>query len=259
MKDLPGQEGGSAPGWPAMKLVRRLFQFPEPFLKVYPPVWLLLFAVIVGGDLISKKLVTDSLTFHLGPHQYWQINDPVASDALRGGLPQVDILGQQGQYVKFRLVFNDRFVFGLGPSAPVLGLALTTLATFFLILYRWHNPRLGFSAAWLLVFSGAFGNLIDKLFVKSLATREWMFSLTPQPGYVSGVVDFVECIWFGWDAVRDIFLLNILAMPTWPTFNVADSAIVVGILLLLLSMRELSAPSGEEAAASEKETARPAG
>ncbi|MEQ9363116.1 MAG: signal peptidase II, partial [Leptospirales bacterium] len=170
---------------------------------------------------------------------------------LRDGQPQIDVLGENGKLVKFRLVFNDRFVFGLGPSAPVLGLVLTMLATFFLILYRWHNPRLGYSVAWLLVFSGAFGNLIDKFFVKSLATREWMFSLSPQPGYVSGVVDMVECIWFGWDAVRDIFLLNILAMPSWPTFNLADSLIVVGIVLLMISMWNLEAEAGE----SEKEPA----
>ncbi|MCR9141985.1 MAG: signal peptidase II [bacterium] len=234
-----------------MKLVRRLFQFPVSFLAVYPPVWLGIFVVLVGADLYTKKLATDNLTFHLGYHQHWLIEDPVNSDALRDGLPQYDVLGEDGKYVKFRLVFNDRFVFGLGPSAPVLGLFLTMTATFFLILYRWHNPRLGYSAAWLLVFSGAFGNLIDKFFIKSLVTREWVFSLSPQPGYVSGVVDMVECIWFGWDAVRDIFLLNMLSMRSWPTFNLADSLIVVGIVLLLLSMREFEAEAdeGEEAPA----------
>ena len=66
------------------------------------------------------------------------------------------------------------------------------------------------------------------------------------PGHVSGVVDFVECIWFGWDAVRDVFLLNMLAMPTWPTFNLADSCIVVGIVLLLLSMRDFAADDASE-------------
>lgn len=242
-----------------MKLVRRLFQFPVSFLKVYPPIWLAILVLLVGADLYSKKLATDGLTFHLGPHQYWLISDPVNSNALRDGHSQVDILGEQGKYTKFRLVFNDRFVFGLGPSVPVLGLMLTMLATFFLILYRWHNPRLGYSAAWLLVFSGAFGNLIDKFFIKSLATREWVFSLSPQPGHVSGVVDFVECIWFGWDAVRDIFLLNILSMPSWPTFNLADSLIVVGILLLLLSMREFEATEGEsEEVPAQAEVAPPA-
>ncbi len=237
-----------------MKLVRRLIQFPAPFLSVFPPVWLAVFVVLVGADLYTKKLATDSLTFHLGPHQYWLINDPVNSDALRDGSPQVNVLGEEGKFVKFRLVFNDRFVFGLGPSAPVLGLVLTMLATFFLILYRWHNPGLGYSLAWLLVFSGAFGNLIDKFFIKSLATREWVFSLSPQPGYVSGVVDMVECIWFGWDAVRDIFLLNILSMPSWPTFNLADSLIVVGIVLLLLSMREFEVPGEDSDAAEDKQS-----
>ena len=120
---------------------------------------------------------------------------------------------------------------------PYLGFALSFLATCFLVLYRWRNASLGHPLAWLLVFSGAFGNMIDKLFIKSLSTREWVFSLHPQEGYVSGVVDFVECIWFGWESLSDYFILSILAMDTWPTFNFADSMIVVGIVLLVVSMR----------------------
>ena len=92
--------------------------------------------------------------------------------------------------------------------------------------------------AWLFVFSGALGNLIDKMFLKSLASREWVLGLTPRPGHVGGVVDFVECIWFGWDSMRDVFGLNWLAWRSWPTFNLADSLIVVGICLLILTMSE---------------------
>lgn len=231
-----------------MQVLRRLFQFPAPFLKVYPPIWLGIFVVLIAIDLGTKKIATDNLNFMVLGHQEQLVVDPANSAALHDQARKVDVLGENGELVKFRLVFNDRFVFGLGPSAPVLGLFLTGMATFFLILYRWHNPWLGYSSAWLLVFSGAFGNFIDKLFVKSLATREWVFSLSPVPGHMSGVVDFVECIWFGWDAVRDIFLLNILAMPYWPTFNVADSLIVVGIILLLISMRDLEEPVAGDSA-----------
>ena len=234
-----------------------LFSFPAPFLKVFPPLWLGLCAVLIFLDLGSKKLITNTLNYHLSYRQAkWLVPlaPPVSEDSSQAleqslgralanhphaeGKNQIDIWGEQGEYIKLRLVFNDRFIFGLGPSWPYLGFTLSFFATCFLILYRWHNAKLGHPLAWLLIFSGAFGNLIDKLFIKSLTTREWILSLSPQRGYVSGVVDFVECIWFGWDSLSDYFILNILAMELWPTFNFADSMIVVGIVSLMLSMRK---------------------
>ncbi|HNL70626.1 MAG TPA: signal peptidase II, partial [Leptospiraceae bacterium] len=130
---------------------------------------------------------------------------------------------------------------------PVFGLFLSLFAVIFLIFYRLHNPDFGPSAAWLLVFSGAVGNLIDKMFVKSLETGAWVFSLGPKPNHVSGVVDFVECIWFGWTPGYDMLSFSLpffgtfrplawLAWPVWPLFNFADSLIVVGTCMLVFSM-----------------------
>ena len=202
--------------------------------------------MLVFLDLGTKKLITNTLNYHISYRQAKWL--PPLTDSLSGravarhpnteGKDQMNIWGPEGKYIKLRLVFNDRFIFGLGPSWPYLGFALSFLATCFLVLYRWRNPNLGYPMAWLLVFSGAFGNMIDKLFIKSMTTREWLFSLSPKVGYISGVVDFVECIWFGWESLSDYFILNILAMDLWPTFNLADSMIVVGIALLMLSMHK---------------------
>jgi lipoprotein signal peptidase len=60
--------------------------------------------------------------------------------------------------------------------------------------------------------------------------------LEPKPGYISGVVDFVECIWFGWEQFENIPILSFLSWQTWPTFNLADSLIVIGITLLFFQM-----------------------
>ena len=231
-----------------MKIIKKgllfLFSFPSPFFKVYTPLWLLSCLVLVSLDLGTKKLMTDKLNFHLNYQQFEQLSlsgeeSPLAlaGSKNKDGRDQIDILGDAGKYIKLRLVFNDRFVFGIGPALPYLGFFLSLAATVFLVLYRWRNFNLGHPAAWLLVFSGAMGNLIDKLFIKSIHTREWIFSLAPQKGYVSGVADFVECIWFGWQSLEGYFLLRILSMETWPTFNLADSMIVVGIILLLLTMQ----------------------
>jgi len=60
-------------------------------------------------------------------------------------------------------------------------------------------------------------------------------SLTPLEGHVSGVVDFIECIWFGWDSARGTPLF-VLSWESWPLFNPADSLITVGMILLIPSI-----------------------
>lgn len=227
-----------------MQFLRRTF--PRPFLTVYPPLWIGSFLLLVTIDLVSKKMVTDHLDFGLTPVQEVMVG-PGPRNASVDGAPAVSLLGDGGRLARFALVFNDRFVFGSGPSAPVLGIYLTGIAILFLFLYRWRTESSGHGGAWLLVFSGAVGNFIDKLFVKSLATREWTFSPSgPQSGHVSGVVDFIECIWFGWrwagqfhldlPVLGPVYPLGWLAWERWPTFNVADALIVVGIGLLIVSM-----------------------
>lgn len=223
-----------------MGVIQRLFQFQTPFLKVYAPVWLVLVGLLVALDLGSKYAVTQHLNFYLAPHQVPEDLSSIADyRAVQDGSNQVNILGEKGKYIKFRLVFNDRFAFSIGTNAPYVGFFLSLGAVIFLFLYHWHNPEMGHPAAWLLVFSGAFGNLIDKAFVKSLLTREWFFSLGPQEGTVRGVVDFVECIWFGVAGVP------ILGWRTWPTFNLADSCVSVGMVLLVLSMWRMKPPADE--------------
>ncbi len=217
--------------------MRRL-SFPVRFLEAFPLYWLLACLCLVGADIFTKKWITNNLNFHLNRQQLSLVDFSATNSAIAGSpeadqRDQISILGAEGRYIKFRLVFNDRFVFGLGPSLPLLGFFISFFGTVLLVIYRWYNPHLGHTLAWLFVLSGAVGNLIDKLFLKSLSTREWAFSIFPRQGYVRGVVDFVECIWFGWEAAQEFFLLRFLSMSTWPTFNLADSMIVVGIALLL--------------------------
>ena len=64
------------------------------------------------------------------------------------------------------------------------------------------------------IAGGGIGNLIDRIF---------------RP---AGVVDFVDVVWFG----LDVRWPGFLAWERWPTFNVADSAISVGVLLIIGSI-----------------------
>ncbi len=82
---------------------------------------------------------------------------------------------------------------------------ISILATLFVLNYLWRTAagqiRLNFALA--LLLSGIVGNMIDRV-------------------RLGEVVDFIEVHW------RDQYV--------WPTFNVADSAICVGAVLLAIEM-----------------------
>ena len=63
------------------------------------------------------------------------------------------------------------------------------------------------------VVGGGFGNIIDRVF---------------RP---AGVVDFIDVTWFGIESSP----LKLFQMERWPTFNVADSAVVVCGIMLVIS------------------------
>lgn len=114
-----------------------------------------------------------------------------------------------GDILQLRLVFNPEAAFGLGVGMTWL---LTLVAVVVVAVVVRVSRRLG-SRGWAvalgLMLGGALGNLVDRLF------RE--------PGFARGhVVDF-------------------LALPNWPVFNVADSAITcAAVLVVLLGLRGVS-------------------
>ncbi|CAL1241776.1 signal peptidase II [Candidatus Methylocalor cossyra] len=81
-------------------------------------------------------------------------------------------------------------------------IALAVAASAFIChwLYRLERGRCWEAAAWALILGGALGNLIDRIVY----------------GYV---IDFLDVYYGEWH---------------WPAFNVADSAITVGVALLLI-------------------------
>jgi signal peptidase II len=118
----------------------------------------------------------------------------------------VTILGP----VRLALTRNKAGAFGLGGAfIPLLAVGATVLVVVLVArgdLVR--RPLLAVAAG--LVLGGAFGNLVDRLF--------------RSPGLLRGaVVDFVDLRW-------------------WPVFNLADSAITCGCLLLLWSGWRTSEP-----------------
>ena len=143
-----------------------------------------------------------------------QITKAIVLARLPLGVPVTVIDG----WLALTLVLNPGLAFGLLGSVPqgwrwvVAALSLVALAVLARVALR-VLPAGGWTGrlAIGLIFGGAVGNLVDR-------------------ARFGAVVDFVDVYWRGWH---------------WPAFNVADSAISVGVALLalrLLNDRSTPAP-----------------
>jgi len=117
-----------------------------------------------------------------------------------------------GEWIQFRLVYNHGAAFGMKPQNllpflhPTLFYTLFSLAAIVVLILYYR--RLGRHETWLksgvvLILSGAAGNLIDRMLLHK-------------------VTDFIDVGIVGF-------------YPRWPTFNVADSAVCIGVGILLIA------------------------
>jgi signal peptidase II len=96
--------------------------------------------------------------------------------------------------------YNTGGAFGLFPGAPLFFFAATAIIVAAATVWGWRTPELAVPIG--LIVGGGLGNLLDRLF------------RGPEP-LRGEVVDFIY-------------------LSFWPTFNLADSAIVIGVGLVLL-------------------------
>jgi len=106
---------------------------------------------------------------------------------------------------------NPDGVFGIAFGRGWSYLVFPFVALLIFLMSARTLPNAGFAVSYGIILGGSVGNTIDRI-------------IRPE-----GVVDFISFLffhfkvgnrWFGW--------------PRWPTFNIADTCLVVGILLLLL-------------------------
>jgi signal peptidase II len=122
-----------------------------------------------------------------------------AERALAGRPPVTVIPG----VVQLNYTTNSGGAFGLGQSAPWVFAAATILVAAAIVASSFRLRNGPTAVALGLILGGAFGNLTDRV--------------ARGDGLLSGrVVDFID-------------------FHVWPVFNVADSAIVIGAVLLALS------------------------
>ena len=171
------------------------------------------------------------------------------------GLPgQIVLLGD---WLKLHYTLNPGMAFGveLGSEYGKLMLSLFRLVAMFGIGYylyylskRHAHPGLLWCVA--LILGGAIGNLIDSIFYGVLFDNAPYDA--PTPWFHGQVIDmFYIDIWEG-IVPHWIPLIGGQPMSLWPIFNVADSAIFIGVLVILLNQnRFLTSPHDEPTTAPE--------
>jgi signal peptidase II len=114
-----------------------------------------------------------------------------------------------GDLLVLRLVRNAGAAFGFAQGATLVFTAVAVIVVVVILRVARRLRSTPWAFALGLVLGGAIGNLSDRLF--------------RAPGALRGhVVDFIE-------------------LPHWPVFNLADSAIVTGgLLMVLLSVRGIT-------------------
>jgi len=181
-----------------------------------------IFALGLLGDQVSKFLAVDRLTTafqRVGAHTlseklsaFWRLRylEPLATEPFYVFRP----------LWRMHYVENPNAAFGFMSFVPPearyrLFLVISALAVGFVgYYYRRLDARQRFLQVSLaFVLSGTLGNLVDRL------ARRY-------------VIDFVD--WYWWNR-PDLY---------WPTFNVADSLLVVGIAMLLV--HPAPKPAGEQ-------------
>lgn len=118
-----------------------------------------------------------------------------------------------GDFLRIIRVYNTGVAFSLGDTWPLvlrrLSFGLIPLVVMILVvIVYFRNNDFTNVQRWAIcgVIGGGFGNLIDRFF------------------RARGVVDFIDVKFYG-----------LFGMERWPTFNVADSAVVVCGIILVLS------------------------
>ena len=118
------------------------------------------------------------------------------------------VLGQSipiiGEFFRITYVENPGIAFGIRVSNTLIFTILSILASIGIGVYLFmhRDESLRFRLALALILGGAFGNLIDRLLFNK-------------------VVDFF-----------DVGIGNL----RWPVFNIADSAVVIGMIILLITV-----------------------
>lgn len=132
-----------------------------------------------------------------------------------------------GTFLRITFVENPGMAFGFEVGViQKLFLSIFTLIAaiaIFYYLYKSKDSSLALRIGLAFILGGALGNLVDRMFYGVI------FDYAPL--FYGKVVDFIQVEF--WD-----FTLFGHTYETWPIFNVADSAVSIGVAVILIFHRE---------------------
>lgn len=131
-----------------------------------------------------------------------------------------------GDWLKITFIENPNMAFGLNIGGKVLLAVFAMLASLGIVVYLWKHRTSPFllRSALALVLAGALGNLIDRVLYGVLFGYASLFN--------GNVVDFMDVDLF-------TFQIGSSGFKFWPIFNVADAAVSIGVVMLLIATRTL--------------------
>jgi len=132
-----------------------------------------------------------------------------------------------GDFFRITFVENPGMAFGFDPGMDYkFWISIfSIIASVALIIYIYYARKqtLSLRIALAFILGGAIGNLIDRLFYGVIYNYA--------PFFYGKVVDFLDFDFF------DITIFG-RSYDRWPVFNIADSAVTIGILILLFFYRK---------------------
>lgn len=154
-------------------------------------------------------------------------------------------LGQRipiiGDFFRLTFIENPGMAFGFDPGSGLkLWISLFSLfASIGLLIYLYliKNQNLSLRLAIAFILGGAVGNLIDRMFYGVFYGYA--------PLFYGKVVDFLDI---------DFFNVSIFGRyyDRWPIFNVADAAVSIGVLVLLLFYKKQKSEPEEDQAGTDE-------
>jgi signal peptidase II len=132
-----------------------------------------------------------------------------------------------GDYLRLTFIENPGMAFGIDVGGKLFLTIFSIVASvgIFFYLYKIRGESLVIRLALALILGGAIGNLIDRVFYGVLFGESSLF--------YGKVVDFIDV---------DFFNLDFLGMhlSRFPVFNLADSAVSIGVVMLLVFHRRFT-------------------
>jgi len=146
--------------------------------------------------------------------------DQISKAVVRATFELHESINVLGDFLRLTFVENSGMAFGInfGHSGFITVFAAIASLAILIYLYKVRGDKLNARIALALILGGALGNLIDRILFGK-------------------VVDFVDCDFFNIHlGAKKILFFDFPGyhLDRWPVYNVADAAVTMGMIILVL-------------------------